>query len=77
MNYRQQYDPLTFSRLITSLAAEGIVLNSNGIGNPDSPNTKNSDKLIIYLLIGGVGVLAIVLLVMSTTCFFNNRRCVQ
>jgi hypothetical protein len=71
--YRQQFNPDVNIRLTQSLSNINIYLAIDGIGRAQKDNSK-TNELTIYILIGGVGLLAVVLIVLATTCYFNNRR---
>lgn len=58
-----------------NLPENGFYLAPNGIG--DTSSVDDEDKLVTYLLLAGCGILVIILIVLATTCYFNNRRFVQ
>ncbi|ODN06001.1 Cadherin-23 [Orchesella cincta] len=68
-----QYRPDVFTNYTTQLVEQGLNLAPNGIGGPQEDPVKNTDEIIIYILIAGVAVLVIALLIISASCFYNNR----
>ncbi|XP_021960255.1 cadherin-23 [Folsomia candida] len=67
-----QFNPEAYTRLLAELANVGITLAPDGIGQPQT-SSDDGNQLTIYILIGGVGLLGVVLIVLSTSCYFNNR----
>jgi len=65
--------PSVYNLLTLQLSEQSMVLDPSGIGTNFRASDNTEDSYVVYGLIAGVGLLAVVLMILTVSCWFNVK----